>query len=118
MKISNTLMTALALACAIASASAAAVTPKQQYARDTRAAAERYTADRKICDDETDQGHRMQCLRAAKEENNKALATAKANLNADPGAATGGHGGKAVCLHCGKVLSVTSNETSGNVSRP
>lgn len=91
-------------------ASAQAMTPQQQYKHDTKEAAARYAEDRSICDDEKNQGQRMKCLRAAKEENNKALAAAKANLKAAGGA---GAQGKMACLDCGKVTGVRMIEKDG-----
>lgn len=100
----------LALALTGLMASAQATTPQQQYKQDTQDAAARYAEDRSICDDEKNQGQRMKCLRAAKEENNKALAAARANLKAAGGGAAQR---KMACLDCGKVTGVRVNERDG-----
>lgn len=85
-----------------------ATTPKEQYAMDTREAAARYAQDRAICDDERNQGQHMKCLRAAKAENNKALAAAKTNLQS----ATR-NDRPAACVGCGRVLGVRVSEKDG-----
>ena len=87
---------------------AQAVTPREQYNMDTRDAAARYAEDRAICNDERNQGQRMKCLRAAKSENTRMLADAKAHLGAQ-----GAQQGKAACLDCGKVTAVNVVEKKG-----
>jgi outer membrane lipoprotein SlyB len=103
------LMAAMLL-CGVVSAAGAA-TPKEAYAADTKHAAERYASDKKLCAEEQSSGARMQCLRDAKAENDKAVAAAKATLAAaGPAAAPG----KAVACHdCGKVTSVHVGEKAG-----
>ncbi len=99
------------LLCGIVS-TAGAATPKEQYAADAKAAAERYATDKKLCAEESSSGARMQCLRDAKSENDKAVAAAKATLAA-AGAAPAA--GKAVACHdCGKVTSVVVSEKAGD----
>jgi outer membrane lipoprotein SlyB len=72
---------------------AQAQSPQDRYKADLRQASERYDADRKICNDESNPGHRMQCLRAAKQENEKATASARLSLkNAGGQVAQGGSG--------------------------
>ncbi|MES2152764.1 MAG: glycine zipper 2TM domain-containing protein [Pseudomonadota bacterium] len=88
------------------STQAAANTPKEQYAQETRIAAARYADDRKMCADENNEARRMQCLRDAKAENGRALAAAKASLKA-------ASGGKLPCLDCGKVVAVTVSQKAG-----
>jgi outer membrane lipoprotein SlyB len=109
--ISRPLMLALALACM--SNVASANTPQQdRYNADMRQAGDRYASDRKICNDESNPGHRMQCLRAAKEENDKAMAAARAELQK----ANGGNlvqGGKSNCIECGRVIGVRMVEKEG-----
>jgi outer membrane lipoprotein SlyB len=103
------LMVAMLL-CGVVSG-AGAVTPKEAYATDTKLAADRYATDKKLCAEESSSGARMQCLRDAKAENDKAIAAAKATLAAaGPAAAPG----KALpCIDCGKVTSVNVSEKAG-----
>jgi hypothetical protein len=82
--------------------SAQAGSPRDQYDMDVRDAAARYAEDRAICNDERNQGQRMKCLRAAKEENNKMLAEASARRGPDSN--DGQRGG--ACKDCARVLSV------------
>ena len=92
-----------------------AMTPKAQYAADSKAAQSRYAADKKLCEDETSSAARLQCRRDAKFEYDKALASAKAQLAAaTPASAT--PSSKAVCPDCGKVTSVTETERKGEGS--
>jgi outer membrane lipoprotein SlyB len=96
----------LLLACALA-APVHATTPKNALAMDEQAVAQRYADDRKLCADESDSARRMQCLRDAKTEHDKALAAAKARFQqsaATPGAA---------CHDCGTVTSVTTAKVQG-----
>jgi outer membrane lipoprotein SlyB len=101
------LILALALAGAIPAADAA--TPKEQYTAETRAAAARYADDRKLCAEETDAARRLDCNRAAKAENGKALAAAQSRYQP----AEGSHG-KQACLDCGKVSAVNVAEKAGD----
>jgi outer membrane lipoprotein SlyB len=94
------------LLCGIVSAAGAA-TPKEQYAADTKAAATRYASDKKLCAEESSSSTRMQCLRDAKTDNDKAVDAAKAAMAA---AAPGKAG---ACLDCGKVTSVSVGEKAG-----
>lgn len=87
---------------------AQAASPREQYDMDTREAATRYAEDRAICNDERNQGQRMKCLRAAKEENNKMLAAAEARRGPDSGAQRGGE-----CRDCARVLSVNVVKRKG-----
>ncbi|SHH17451.1 glycine zipper 2TM domain-containing protein [Massilia sp. CF038] len=81
--------------------------PRDQYETDTREAAARYAEDRAICNDERNNGQRMKCLRAAKEENTRLLAEAKAR---NPGNDAQRGGG---CNDCAKVLSVNVSTRKG-----
>lgn len=74
-------------------------------AADARDPAARYEADKKLCAEESTSSLRMQCLRDAKEEYNKAVAAA-------PAAATTA----AVCADCGKVIAVNVVEKKGQSS--
>jgi outer membrane lipoprotein SlyB len=65
-------------------------------------AAARYEADKKLCAEESNSSTRMQCLRDARAEYDKALAASKGTT------ATAGK-----CAGCGKVVSVTKTEKKG-----
>jgi len=71
-------------------------------AADARDPAARYEADKKLCAEESTSSLRMQCLRDAKEEYNKAVGSAATT------AAT-----TAVCTDCGKVVAVNVIEKKG-----
>jgi outer membrane lipoprotein SlyB len=88
-----------------------ALTPQAQYAADNKNAMTRYTADKKLCNDETSSNARLQCRRDAKAEYDKALAAAKAQMPATPSAQA--REPKAVCAECGKVVAVTTSEQKG-----
>ena len=78
----------------------------------TQEAKARYAQDKKLCAEETDSGARMQCLRDAKSEYDKALAAAKA---AQPAAQTS-KTATAQCQGCGKVVDVQVVEKKGEGS--
>lgn len=87
------------------------LTPQAQYAADSKNAMTRYTADKKLCNDETSSNARLQCRRDAKAEYDKAMAAAKAQMPATPSAQA--REPKAVCAECGKVVAVTTSEQKG-----
>ncbi|WP_296449664.1 glycine zipper 2TM domain-containing protein [Rhodoferax sp. UBA5149] len=87
-----------------------ALTPKAQYAADSKTAQTRYAADKKLCNDETSSNARLQCRRDAKAEYDKAITTAKAQLKA---AGVTPQEAKAVCADCGKVVAVSTSEKEG-----
>ncbi|MFN3397778.1 MAG: glycine zipper 2TM domain-containing protein [Sulfurimicrobium sp.] len=89
---------------------AADTSAKSQYTAAKKAAVLRYADDKKLCADESSSSARMQCLRDAKAEYDKALADAKSEY-----AATSARSGK-VCADCGKVLSVRVVEKQGESS--
>lgn len=72
----------------------------------TAAAEKRYADDRKLCADEPSSGARMQCLRDAKAEYDKAVG----------GAVAQPAGAAASCVGCGKVVSVRLVEKEGEGS--
>jgi len=86
---------------------AQAVTPREQYAMDSREAANRYAEDRAICNDERNDGQRMKCLRTAKSENTRALDEAKARSGGQAGQDKGG------CQDCARVTAVHVGEKKG-----
>lgn len=69
----------------------------------------RYAEDKKICAEESNSSLRMQCLRDAKAEYDKALAQAKA-----AGTTTGSRSTSTACADCGKVLSVNVVDKQGD----
>lgn len=89
---------------------AADTASKAQYAAAKKAAASRYADDRKLCAGESSSSARMQCLRDARAEYDKALANAK-SAQASASAPSG-----KVCDDCGKVLSVKVVEKEGEGS--
>lgn len=90
-----------------------ALTPKAQYAQDSKEATARYEADKGLCNDETSSNARLQCRRDAKTEYDAAIAKAKAQLSATPAKPSTA---KLACNECGKVLSVTQTEKEGEGS--
>lgn len=106
---------ALVLAAATSTAFAETpVTPKAQFAADSKQALARYESDKKLCNDETTSSGRLQCRRDAKAEYDKALAAAKAQMAAasKPGDAKTTDT-KAACPECGKVVAVSMTEKEG-----
>jgi len=83
------------------SALAADTTSKARYEAAEKAASSRYADDKKLCADEASSSTRMQCLRDARAEYDKALAKA---------------GDDKACTGCGKVLSVKVVEKEGESS--
>lgn len=117
-----------ALACALALVSltfgAMAQTnlsPKAQYAADSKAVKARYDSDLKLCADESSSSARLQCRRDARTEYVKALAEAKARMSASaPAAAPAAASAptptpvsQTMCPDCGKVVSVSVTEKQG-----
>lgn len=78
-------------------------------ADDRQTAAARYEADKKLCAEESTSSLRMQCLRDARAEYDKALAATRttSGTTATRSAST------AICRDCGKVLSVAVVEKKG-----
>ncbi len=76
---------------------------ESDYAAAKKAAEARYAEDRKLCADESTSSIRMQCLRDAKDEYNKALAKARPERST----------ASAVCSGCGRVISVDVVEKKG-----
>lgn len=110
---------ALALLTLVHTAHAQApLSPKAQLAADNKAAASHYASDKALCNDETDSAARLQCRRDAKAVYDKALAEARARMAAASTTAKTSQGAKsaALCAACGKVLSVSSQEKSGEGS--
>lgn len=84
-----------------------------QAADPMDAAEKRYSEDRKLCADESNSTMRMQCLRDAKAEYDKAVAASPARAAvAAPAAAAS----TAPCTSCGKVTAVRVVEKQGEGS--
>ena len=91
------------------------LTPKQQYAADSKRAATRYADDKKLCAEEASSSARMQCMRDARTEYDRSLADAKAAKNAvTHTSAQNGQAG--ICQDCGRVIAVDSSEKAGEGS--
>lgn len=89
------------------------MTPKARYTADSKQAAARYAADKKLCNDETSSSARLQCRRDAQAEYNKAISKAKARLGAVVVAAKPTPANQALCAGCGKVVAVNLHEKEG-----
>lgn len=100
------LVTALLLAAA---ALAQAQTPKEQFDADSRRIASRYADDKKLCGEAADSSSRMQCLRDAKTEYDKAMTQARAQYKAAPAK-------PGACHDCARVTSVVVGEKAGDSS--
>jgi outer membrane lipoprotein SlyB len=74
-------------------------------------AADRYADDQKLCAEESNSSRRMQCLRDAKEEYNKALGAPEGATKAAASPAPA-----PVCKDCGKVTAVKVTEKEGKGS--
>ncbi|MES2106872.1 MAG: glycine zipper 2TM domain-containing protein [Pseudomonadota bacterium] len=99
----------------IGAAYAQDLTPKQQYAADSKRAATRYTDDKKLCAEESSSSVRMQCLRDARTEYDRSLADAKAAKNA-VALAPAQNGQAGICQDCGRVVAVDTSEKAGEGS--
>lgn len=86
-----------------------APTPKTQYAAATKEASGRYAEDKKLCAEESTSGARMQCLRDAKAEYDKALTAARLKLKE-----ASSKPAVAACPDCGKVTAVKVVEKEGD----
>jgi len=87
-------------------------TPQAGYDAAKAQADARYGEDRKLCADESSSAQRMQCLRDAKQEHERALAAAAAKLDAANKSAASA----AACSDCGKVTAVSVTEKDGKGS--
>lgn len=75
-------------------------------------AAARYGEDQKLCAEESNSSRRMQCLRDAKEEYNRALAATETNPKVEDATRPAAP----VCNECGKVVAVRVQEKEGSGS--
>lgn len=105
------LLSASLLLSGMASATLAqtAMTPKAQYAADSKQANTRLAEDKKLCNEESDSSTRLQCRRDAQTEYNKAISAAKARLSAAGKPASA----QALCADCAKVVAVSQHEKEG-----
>jgi len=88
---------------------AQAITPKEQFKLDNKAAESRYADDKKLCAEEKDAAARMQCQRDAKAVFEQAKADNKARLAAASATPAAG----AACADCGKVIGIRMEEKAG-----
>lgn len=119
MKQTHWLLTGSLLLAAMTSATWAqtTLTPKAQYAADSKQAQARYQSDLKLCADESSSSARLQCRRDAKTEYDKAIVAAKAHLTATTPATTAtAPQAQASCPDCGKVVAVSVTEKEGEGS--
>ena len=86
------------------------LTPKAQFAQDSKIANTRYADDKKLCSEETSSKARLQCRRDAKTAYDAAMAQAKVQLSMIPAKQPAA---KLACYECAKVLSVTQSEKKG-----
>lgn len=112
---------AIAATFLINSAHAAEPMPKARYESAKSAASSRYADDKKLCAEASSSGTRMQCLRDAKAEYDKALAKAKAEYDkvltkAKTEQASASASSDKACAGCGKVLLVNVVEKAGEGS--
>ena len=93
----------------MAAFAATPLTPKAQFAAESKKIAAAYEADKKLCNDETSSKARLQCRRDAKAEFDQSLAAARQRMNAPaPKAAP------VLCADCGKVTAITTAEKAGD----
>jgi len=76
-------------------------------------AANRYAEDQKICADESTSSRRMQCLRDAKDEYNRALNAAEPKAAAEARPAADSVPAAQLCNDCGRVIAVRVVEKEG-----
>ncbi len=91
------------------------LSPKAQYAYDTKQANTRYADDKKLCTEETTSSARMQCLRDAKSEYDNAIIKAKAAQKAGNSPAPVAQQA-VICNDCGKVVAVNVTDKAGQGS--
>lgn len=103
----------LSIATVCAASNEAAIAAAEAAKKE---AANRYSEDQKICADESTSSRRMQCLRDAKDEYNKAVnaAEAKAGAEARPAAEHKAGSGAPICNECGRVTGVRVVEKAGD----
>lgn len=117
--LSLAVLTLVSVSLAHAADTGQPITPKAQFAADSKAASVRYEDDKKLCNDEKNSAARLQCRRDAKAEYDKALSEARARMAA--ATQTGSAAPAApvaapvpACLDCGKVTDVAPVQKSGD----
>lgn len=95
------------------------LSPQAQYSADSKAAAARYAKDKALCADEVQAAPRLQCRRDARAAYDLELSQARARraaalpLAPAAQAAPAPASASVACATCGRVLSVTKEEKSG-----
>lgn len=90
------------------------LTPKAQFAAESKKITAIYESDKKLCNDETSSKARLQCRRDAKAEFDKSLAAARLQMNAPVVAAPVPVAAQVLCDGCGKVIAITAAEKEGD----
>lgn len=104
----------------MAAFAATPLTPKAQFAAESKKITAVYEADKKLCNDETSSKARLQCRRDAKAEFDKSMASARSQMNAPtPKAASttavpAPVAAPVLCADCGKVTAITTAEKAGD----
>ncbi|WP_295757008.1 glycine zipper 2TM domain-containing protein [Undibacterium sp.] len=86
--------------------------PQQHGADNSKQISARYADDKKLCAEESNSSTRMQCLRDAKEEYDKSLASAKSDSSSNKSNNKGNH----ACAECGKIIAVDIQDKKGEGS--
>ena len=97
----------------MAAFAATPLTPKAQFAAESKKITAAYEADKKLCNDETSSKARLQCRRDAKAEFDKSLAAARQQMNA-PALKAAPAAAPVLCADCGKVTAITTAEKAGD----
>ncbi len=96
----------------MAAFAATPLTPKAQFAAESKKITAAYESDKKLCNEETSSKVRLQCRRDAKAEFDKSMASARRQMSAPtvpaPVAAP------VLCADCGKVTAITQAEKAGD----
>jgi outer membrane lipoprotein SlyB len=106
-------MAVLISSVAFSARAAVSTVAKASYEAAKKDAAVRYAEDRKLCADESTSTIRMQCLRDAKTEYSKSLASAKTTFDSASAKSAVSTKAAAVCAECGKVTDVKIVEKKG-----
>ena len=104
----------LAQGLSMAAFAATPLTPKAQFAAESKKITAIYESDKKLCNDATSSKARLQCRRDAKAEFDKSLAAARLQMNAPVVAAPVPVAAQVLCDGCGKVIAITAAEKEGD----
>lgn len=88
------------------------LTPKAQFAAESKKITAVYEADKKLCNEETSSKIRLQCRRDARDELDKSMATARRQMTAP--IQNVAVSAPAVCTDCGTVIAITTVEKAGD----